>query len=112
MGCGDANKLLVRKCGLNENLRDRLPILGQVVIAVIDIDALRPTASSRSTPWLGFDSANAALTSSDLPAGVSDARGDSENSKANRIETMKGPAESGQICSGGSKKNSEENSEK
>ena len=34
MGCGDANKLLVRKCGLNENLRDRLPILGQVVIAV------------------------------------------------------------------------------
>ena len=28
----------------------------------------------------------------------------SENSKANRIETMKGPAESGQICSGGRRK--------
>ena len=36
----------------------------------------------------------------------------SENSKANRIETIKGPAGSGQICFGGSKKNSEENSEK
>jgi hypothetical protein len=33
----------------------------------------------------------------------------SENSKANRIETTKGPTESGQIW--GSKKNSEENSE-
>jgi hypothetical protein len=29
---------------------------------------------------------------------------DSENSKANRIETMKGPTESGQICSGGRRK--------
>jgi hypothetical protein len=28
----------------------------------------------------------------------------SENSKANRIETMKGPAESGQICSAGRRK--------
>ena len=28
----------------------------------------------------------------------------SENSKANRIETMKGPAESGQICSVGRRK--------
>jgi hypothetical protein len=28
----------------------------------------------------------------------------SENSKANRIETMKGPAEFGQICSGGRRK--------
>jgi hypothetical protein len=35
-----------------------------------------------------------------------------QNSKAKRIETMKGPAESGQICSVGRKKNSEENSEK
>jgi hypothetical protein len=35
----------------------------------------------------------------------------SENSKANRIETMKGPAESSNLF-GGSKKNSEENSEK
>ena len=36
----------------------------------------------------------------------------SENSKANRIQTMKGPAESGEICSVEveSKKNSEENS--
>jgi hypothetical protein len=30
--------------------------------------------------------------------------GNSENSKANRIETMKGPAESGQICSVGRRK--------
>jgi hypothetical protein len=30
-----------------------------------------------------------------------DLLGNSENSKANRIETMKGPAESGQICSVG-----------
>ena len=31
-------------------------------------------------------------------------KGSSENSKANRIETMKGPAESGQICSVGRRK--------
>ena len=31
-------------------------------------------------------------------------RENSENSKANRIETMKGPAESGQICSVGRRK--------
>ena len=31
-------------------------------------------------------------------------RDNSENSKANRIETMKGPTESGQICSGGRRK--------
>jgi hypothetical protein len=31
-------------------------------------------------------------------------RSNSENSKANRIETMKGPAESGQICSVGRRK--------
>ena len=30
--------------------------------------------------------------------------GNSENSKANRIETMNGPAESGQICSVGRRK--------
>jgi hypothetical protein len=35
----------------------------------------------------------------------------SENSKANRIETMKCPAESGEICSVEVEKNSEENSE-
>jgi hypothetical protein len=33
-----------------------------------------------------------------------DLLGNSENSKANRIETMKGPAESGQICSVGRRK--------
>ena len=48
----------------------------------------------------------------DLSAGYINKRKNSENSKANRIETMKGPAESGQIWFGGSKKNSEENSEK
>jgi hypothetical protein len=31
-------------------------------------------------------------------------RAERENSKANRIETMKGPAEFGQICSGGRRK--------
>ena len=35
---------------------------------------------------------------------VADAWRNSENSKANRIETMKGPAESGQICSVGRRK--------
>ena len=33
-------------------------------------------------------------------------------SAAPKLETMKGPAESGQICSVGRRKNSEENSEK
>ena len=36
--------------------------------------------------------------------GRGDPRVSSENSKANRIETMKGPAESGQICSVGRRK--------
>src|SRR4030088_3158441 len=39
--------------------------------------------------------------SSDRPGGFTR---NSENSKANRIETMKGPAESGQICSVGRRK--------
>ena len=38
-----------------------------------------------------------------LPLGCPRCR-NSENSKANRIETMKGPAESGQICSVGRRK--------
>jgi hypothetical protein len=35
---------------------------------------------------------------------IADVRRNSENSKANRIETMKGPAESGQSCSVGRRK--------
>ena len=44
---GSAHELIVRKRGLDEDLRDRLPVLGQVVIAeragrvgIIEIDEL------------------------------------------------------------------------
>jgi hypothetical protein len=40
----------------------------------------------------------------DGPAGRYAGDWNSENSKANRIKTMKGPAESGQICSVGRRK--------
>jgi hypothetical protein len=39
-----------------------------------------------------------------IPCRARAASPNSENSKANRIETMKGPAELGQICSGGRRK--------
>jgi hypothetical protein len=39
-----------------------------------------------------------------VPAPAASCQKNSENSKANRIETMKGPAESGQICSVGRRK--------
>jgi hypothetical protein len=47
VACGDAHELIVRERGLDEYLRDRLPVLGQVVIAerarrvgIIEIDEL------------------------------------------------------------------------
>ena len=79
-----------------------------VAIALVWSSATKAETQSLSPARLVWRILDRALPRTFNPLGTKN----SENSKANRIETMKGPAEIWTNLFGGSKKNSEENSEK